>query len=102
MSIFNFFRRNQNERSEPQRIQLPPMVIQGARAQAMNALLQGRGFLMIADFNGKAEVIADEIAKEVVFRGIRKIAKDDKQMLEALTDIVIDLNRAETESKHRD
>lgn len=99
MSIFNFFRRNQNERSEPQRIQLPPLVIQGARAQAMNALLQGRGFLMIADGSDGAVLLTDSVQKKTVYNGIRTLAKMDKQALEALTDIVIDLNRAGTESK---
>lgn len=96
-----FFHRNhrrRNQDDEPQHIQLPPVVIKGARATALNALLQGRPFLIIFDENGKAEVIADEIAKEVVFRGISKIAKDDKQTLEALTDIVIDLNRQSTKT----
>ena len=93
MSIFNFFRRNQNERSEPQRIQLPPTVIQGARAQAINALTQGRGFLMIAEGSNGFLLYAEELTKKTFYDGIRTAAEMDKQALEALTDIVIDLNR---------
>lgn len=91
-----FFHRNRKPRKEddePQRIQLPPMEIKGARAVALNALIQGRPFMLIADTNGKAEVYAYNIDKQVVFRGIQLIAKHDKQALKALTDIVIDLNR---------
>lgn len=91
-----FFHRNRKPRKEddePQRIQLPPMVIKGTRADALNALIQGRPFILIADKNGLPEVIADEIAKEVAFLGIRLIAKHDKQAFETLTDLVIDLNR---------
>lgn len=91
-----FFHRNRKprkEEDEPQRIQLPPMVIKGTRADALNALIQGRPFMLIADTNGLPEVFADKIDKQVVFLGIRLIAKHDKQALEALTDIVIDLNR---------
>ncbi len=97
-----FFHRNRKprkEEDEPQRIQLPPVVIKGARATALNALLQGRSFLMItADTSGLPEVFADKIDKQVVFHGIRLIAEHDKQALETLTDLVIDLNRQSEKS----
>lgn len=91
-----FFHRNRKPRKEddePQPIQMPPVVIKGARATALNALIQGRPFMLIADTNGLPEVFADKIDKQVVFLGIRLIAKHDKQALETLTDLVIDLNR---------
>ena len=93
MAIFDFFRRNRNEQTAPQHIQLPPMVIQGARAQAINALMQGRGFLMIAEGSDGFSLYAEELKKKTFYDGIREAAKMDKQALEALTDIVIDLNR---------
>ena len=48
---------------------------------------------MIAEGSDGFSLYAEELKKKTFYDGIREAAKMDKQALEALTDIVIDLNR---------
>ena len=48
---------------------------------------------MIAEGSNGFLLYAEELTKKTFYDGIRTAAEMDKQALEALTDIVIDLNR---------